>query len=76
MITVKNPSKVFPDGTRALSEVHVFIPQGDFVAIIGLSGAGKSTFFLRTLNRLEEKKPGPTGPGLGFLPVYSSSRSP
>ncbi|WP_234553618.1 phosphonate ABC transporter ATP-binding protein [Thermus caliditerrae] len=57
MIEVKNLSKVFPDGTQALSGVSVSIPQGDFVAIIGLSGAGKSTF-LRTLNRLVEPTSG------------------
>lgn len=47
----------FPDGTRALSEVNVSIPEGDFVAVIGLSGAGKSTF-LRCLNRLVDPTEG------------------
>lgn len=51
MIEVRKLAKVFPDGTAALQDVSVSIPGGDFVAIIGLSGAGKSTF-LRCLNRL------------------------
>ncbi len=51
MIEVRKLGKVFPDGTAALQDVSVSIPKGDFVAIIGLSGAGKSTF-LRCLNRL------------------------
>ncbi|MGC8905658.1 ATP-binding cassette domain-containing protein, partial [Thermus sp.] len=53
MIEVRHLSKIYPDGTQALSDVSVTIPEGDFVAIIGLSGAGKSTF-LRLLNRLVE----------------------
>jgi phosphonate transport system ATP-binding protein len=56
MIEVKNLSKVFPDGTRALDDVSVNINDGEFIAVIGLSGAGKSTF-LRCLNRLND----PTG---------------
>lgn len=57
MIEVSNLSKVFPDGTRALSGVNVTVPDGDFVAVIGLSGAGKSTF-LRCLNRLVDPSEG------------------
>jgi phosphonate transport system ATP-binding protein len=56
VIEVKNLSKVFPDGTRALDDVSVTIPDGQFVCVIGLSGAGKSTF-MRCLNRLND----PTG---------------
>ncbi|HNQ99849.1 MAG TPA: ATP-binding cassette domain-containing protein, partial [Trueperaceae bacterium] len=57
MIEVSNLSKVFPDGTQALSEVNVTVPDGDFIAVIGLSGAGKSTF-LRCLNRLVDPSEG------------------
>ena len=51
MIEVSDLGKTFADGTRALDGVNVTIPDGDFVAVIGLSGAGKSTF-LHCLNRL------------------------
>jgi phosphonate transport system ATP-binding protein len=57
MIEVKNLSKQFKDGTKALSDVSVSIPDGDFIAVIGLSGAGKSTF-LRCLNRLVDPSEG------------------
>jgi len=57
LIEVKDLSKTFPDGTEALKNVSLEIPDGDFIAIIGLSGAGKSTF-LRCLNMLVEPTEG------------------
>ncbi|MFN3265274.1 MAG: phosphonate ABC transporter ATP-binding protein [Deinococcales bacterium] len=57
MIEVKNLSKVFPDGTKALDNVTLNIPDGQFVCVIGLSGAGKSTF-MRCLNRLNDPTAG------------------
>ncbi len=44
-------TKVYPNGTRALCDVNLQVDRDDFVAIIGSSGAGKSTF-MRCLNRL------------------------
>ena len=43
--------KIYPNGTKALSDISISIGNHEFVAIIGLSGAGKSTL-LRCLNRL------------------------
>lgn len=57
MIEVRNLSKTFADGTRALDRVDLSVADGDFVAVIGLSGAGKSTF-LRCLNRLVDPTSG------------------
>lgn len=49
MIIAKNLSKSYPDGTKGLSDLNLTVNQGEFVAIIGRSGAGKSTF-LRQVN--------------------------
>ena len=44
MIDFKNVSKVYENGTKALSNVNIHIDKGEFVFVVGASGAGKSTF--------------------------------
>ncbi|MGE0090908.1 MAG: phosphonate ABC transporter ATP-binding protein [Bacteroidales bacterium] len=51
MIKFVNVNKTYPNGTVALVDVNLEIQEGEFVAILGLSGAGKSTM-LRTLNQI------------------------
>ncbi len=43
MITFTNVSKVYPNGAIALEQVTLTIEKGEFVTMIGLSGAGKTT---------------------------------
>ncbi len=51
MIKFVNVNKTYPNGTVALIDINLEISEGEFVAILGLSGAGKSTM-LRTLNQI------------------------
>ncbi|SDB83519.1 phosphonate transport system ATP-binding protein [Pelagirhabdus alkalitolerans] len=53
MIEFKDVEKIYPNGTQALKDINVTIEKGEFVAVIGLSGAGKSTF-IRCINRMHD----------------------
>ena len=44
MIRMKNVSKVYENGAVALDHVNIEIVKGEFVFVVGVSGAGKSTF--------------------------------
>jgi phosphonate transport system ATP-binding protein len=57
MIEIRNLTKVYEDGTRALQDVSFRVEDGEFLVVIGLSGSGKSTL-LRCLNRLVEPTEG------------------
>jgi phosphonate transport system ATP-binding protein len=58
MIEFTNVEVTYPGGLKALKDVSVTIDSGELVVIVGLSGAGKSTF-LRAIN--------------GFVPITNGS---
>jgi len=74
MIEVLGLRVVRPPATVALHQVDLAVRQGEFVVVLGRSGAGKTTF-LRALNRLVEPTAGSvrvagrlvTGAGAGEL---------
>lgn len=51
MIEFKNVSLVYPNGHRALKNINLKINDGEFVVIVGMSGAGKSSL-IRSINRM------------------------
>ena len=48
MIEFRNVSKVYNNGTEALHNINLKVEKGEFVFIVGSSGAGKSTFLKLT----------------------------
>ena len=52
-LQVQNIGKQFQNGTKALEDVSFQVSQGEFVSVIGSSGAGKTTLF-RILNGMME----------------------
>lgn len=57
ILAVKGLEKTYPTGQRALSGVDLVIDKPQVIAVIGSSGAGKSTF-IRCINRLVEPSKG------------------
>ena len=50
MIKLIGVTKVYKTGVRALSDINLNIDPGEFVYVIGPTGAGKSTFIKMLLH--------------------------
>ena len=57
MITFDDVSKVFTDGTTAVDQLNLEIPDGKLTVFVGSSGSGKTTA-LRMINRMIEPTSG------------------
>ena len=57
LIEFRGVYKAYDNGTKALNDVNLKIYKGEFVFVVGASGAGKSTF-LRCINFLEKPSEG------------------
>ncbi|MEE1006369.1 MAG: cell division ATP-binding protein FtsE [Acutalibacteraceae bacterium] len=57
MIEFRGVSKTYPTGTHAIEDVNIRITAGEFVFVVGSSGAGKSTF-MKLIMREEKANTG------------------
>ena len=54
MIDFRNVKKSYPNGTSALDGVDLHVDDGEFVFIVGHSGAGKTTMMKLLLREVAE----------------------
>jgi cell division transport system ATP-binding protein len=52
LIQFQGVSKVYPNGVTALNNINMFIDKGEFVFLVGPSGAGKTTLINMIIRRI------------------------
>ena len=57
MITIRNVSKIYPNGFQALKDCSTHVEKGEVIVVCGPSGSGKSTL-IKCVNGLETFQPG------------------
>lgn len=70
MLQIKNLSFEYQVGTLILDDLHLLVPRGKVVGLLGKNGAGKTTVLKLILGLL------PIGKGEIFLQNYSLQRQP
>jgi osmoprotectant transport system ATP-binding protein len=76
LITLRDVTKQYPDGTVAVGNLDLEIPTGEITVLLGSSGCGKTTT-LRMINRLIEPTSGTIeldGKDLLAMPVHELRR--
>lgn len=53
MIEIQHVSKTYPEGNKALQDINITIEDGEFVFIMGRSGAGKSSLLKLLIKETE-----------------------
>lgn len=56
ILETKNLEFSYPDGTKAIDDISITIPEGKKVSFVGKNGSGKSTLFLLLNGTLKPKK--------------------
>ena len=51
MIQFQEVAKVYNNGVIALSDINLFVDKGEFVFLVGPSGAGKTTLIKLIIRR-------------------------
>jgi len=51
LIQFQSVAKVYPNGVTALNNINIFIDKGEFVFLVGPSGAGKTTLIKMIIRR-------------------------
>ena len=50
IISFQNVTKQYPNGVLGLKDLNIDIKKGEFVIVVGLSGAGKSTMLAPSID--------------------------